>query len=110
MNAARKPQPVARRRWFIYLFVGAIGASCAWVLVEHALAKNRLIEISRRQREVEHQISETDRDVRSLELKIGEALSRTNLMNKLAENRTRLRPIVPGAPIIVKSAPPPASP
>lgn len=105
MNAVRKPKPVVRRRYFIYLFVGIVGASCAWVLVEHALAKNRLIEIGRRQREVEHETSELEREIRGFDLKIGESLSRQNLMDKLAVNRTRLRPIVPGAPIIVKAAP-----
>ena len=102
MKTAAKTSIPQRRRWLVYLFVGAIGASSAWVLVEHALAKNRLIELGRQQREAEFESSELDRDIRRLTLSIGEECSRKNLQDRLAMNRTRLRPISSGAPILVK--------
>ena len=82
----------------------------AWVMLEHVLVKNRIVNLGHRQREAERQISDLNRDIRELNGRIEESLSRKNLQDTLARRRTRLRPIQPGAPIVISSAAPPARP
>ena len=102
MSQRRSPRrPRLSRRWAIYAFLIAIGATTSWVLLEHVLVKNRIVELGHRQRDVEREIASLEHDIRSLNLRQEEVLSRTNLQDKLAQRRTRLRPILPGAPIVI---------
>jgi hypothetical protein len=80
------------------------------VLLEHVLVKNRIVNLGHQQREVERQIAELDHDVRGLNGRIEESLSRKNLQDSLARHRTRLRPIQAGAPIVISSTTSPARP
>lgn len=98
------PRQRRRRKVWIYLFVGFIGIACGAILLEHTLAKNRIYDTGRRQREAEREIAQLHLDIHAINLKIEEALSRKNLMQSLATHRTRLRPIQPGTPILVRAA------
>ena len=96
--------PRRRRKVWIYLFVGFIGLASAAILLKHTLAKNRIYETGRRQREAEREIAQLHQDIHAINLKIEEALSRKNLMQSLATHRTRLRPIQPGTPILIRTS------
>jgi hypothetical protein len=96
--------PRLPRRWAIYLFLALIGATTGWVLLEHVIVKNRIVNLGHKQREVEREIATLDGDIRSLNLRIEESLSRKNLQDTLARRRTRLRPIQAGAPVIISAA------
>ena len=102
----RSHVPRARfpHRWAIYLFLTLISATTGWVLLEHVLMKNRIVNLGHKQREAERETADLDRDIRGLSLRIEESLSRKNLQDTLARRRTRLRPIQPGAPIIITAA------
>ena len=102
----RSPTHLPRlpRRWAVYLFLGLIGATTGWVLLEHVLVKNRIVNLGHKQRDVEREIASLDGDIRSLNLRIEESLSRKNLQDTLARRRTKLRPIHAGAPIIISTA------
>ncbi len=102
-------RPHARRarlphRWAVYIFLTLISATTSWVLLEHVLVKNRIVNLGRLQQDAEGDIADLNRDIRGLNLRIEEALSRKNLQSTLARHRTRLRPIQPGAPIIISAA------
>lgn len=92
------------RKVWIYLFVGFIGIASGSILLKHTLAKNRIYETGRRQREAERDIAQLHQDIHAMNLKIEEALSRKNLMQSLATHRTRLRPIQPGTPILIRTS------
>ena len=92
------------RRWAVYLFLALVSATTGWVLLEHVLVKNRIVNLGHRQREIEREITDLDHDIRGLNLRIEESLSRKNLQESLAKRRTRLRPIQAGAPIVINSA------
>lgn len=92
-----------RRKIWIYLFVGFIGIASGAILLQHTLAKNRIYETGRHQREAERDIAQLRQDIHSINLKIEESLSRKNLMQSLATHRTRLRPIQPGTPILIRA-------
>ena len=96
--------PRRRRKVWIYLFVGFIGLASAAILLKHTLAKNRIYETGWRQREAEREIAQLHQDIHAINLKIEEALSRKNLMQSLATHRTRLRPIQPGTPILIRTS------
>ena len=91
-----------RRRIAVYVFLGVIGMACAWILLEHILVKNRIASLGTQQRDAEKESIALEAEVSSLNLRIEEQLSRKNLMTKLAEHRTRLRPIQPGSAIPVQ--------
>ena len=100
----KRPQPPGvrlPRRWAVYLFLALIGATTGWVLLEHVMVKNRIVQLGHQQREAEREIASLDRDIRGLNLRIEESLSRKILLDTLARRRTRLRPIQAGAPIII---------
>ncbi len=92
------------RRWAVYIFLTLISATTGWVLLEHVLVKNRIVNLGHMQHQAEGEIAGLNRDIRGLHLRIEEALSRKNLQQTLAQRRTRLRPIQPGAPIIITAA------
>ncbi len=94
------------RKVWIYLYVGFIGIASGWILLVHTLAKNRIYESGRHQREAEREIAQLHQDIHAINLKIEEALSRKNLMQSLATHRTRLRPIQPGTPILIRTSAP----
>ncbi len=98
------PRARTPRRWAVYIFLSLISATTGWVLLEHVLVKNRIVNLGHKQRAAESEIANLDRDIRSLNLQIEESLSRKNLQDALAKRRTRLRPIQPGAPIIITAA------
>lgn len=89
----RQKSPKPHRGVFIYLFFGIVGAACAWILIGHVLAKNRIIEVGRDQREAEHEIADLKREIRDIEGKIDELKQPKNIKKRLTENRTRLRDI-----------------
>ncbi|MEI6536141.1 MAG: hypothetical protein WCN98_12410 [Verrucomicrobiaceae bacterium] len=93
-----------RRKVWIYLFLGFIGIASGWILLMHTLAKNRIFEVGRRERDAEREIAQLHQDIHVLNLKIEESLSRKNLMQSLATHRTRLRPIQPGSPILIHAS------
>ncbi len=88
-----------RRRMAIYVFLGVVGAACAGILLEDIMVKNRIAALGAQQRDAEREIATLDQEISSLNLRIEEQLSRKNLMTKLTEQRTRLRPIQPGTSI-----------
>lgn len=92
------------RRIAVYIFVAAVGMACAWVLLEHVLAKNRIATLGAQQRDAERESVALEAEISSLNLRIEEQLSRKNLMKALTDRRTRLRPIQPGTPIPVSVA------
>ncbi|MCE9520054.1 MAG: hypothetical protein K8R87_10955 [Verrucomicrobia bacterium] len=98
------PRAWLPRRWAVYIFLALISATTGWVLLEHVLVKNRIVNLGHQQQEAEHEIDNLNRDIRGLNVRIEEALSRKNLQSTLAKRRTRLRPIQPGAPIIITAA------
>lgn len=102
----RSHAPRARlpRRWAVYLFLILISATTGWVLLDHVLVKNRIVNLGHQQHQAECDIADLNRDIRGLHLRIEEALSRKNLQAALARHRTRLRPIQPGAPIIITAS------
>ncbi len=102
------PRARSPRRWAIYLFLSLVGATTGWVLLEHVLVKNRIVQLGHHQREAEREIDDLDREIRGLNLQIEELLTRKNLQDTLANRRTRLRPIRPGAPFVIKAAGQPA--
>ena len=86
---------------------------CLWLVgigLEHVLTKNRIHAIGRHQREVEAEIADLDQNARSFNLKIEEALSRQDLMEKLADRRTKLKKIQPENIIHLYVKPPRAVP
>lgn len=104
-SSSLHPRERRSRKVWIYLFVGLIGVASGWILLVHTLAKNRIYESGRRQREAEREIAQLHQDIHAINLKIEEALSRKNLMQSLATYRTRLRPIQPGTPILIRASP-----
>ncbi len=88
-----------RRRMAVYVFLGVIGMVCAWILLQDIMVKNRIAALGMEQREAEKEITALEQDISSLNVRIEEQLSRKNLMMKLTEQRTRLRPIQPGTSI-----------
>jgi hypothetical protein len=88
-----------RRRIAVYVFLGVVGMACGGILLEHIVVKNRIAALGVLQRDAEKEITSLDQEISSLNLRIDEQLSRKNLISKLAEHRTRLRPIQPGTSI-----------
>lgn len=88
-----------RRRIAVYIFLGVVGVVCASILLRDILVKNRIAALGMEQREAEKEIVALEQDISSLNVRIEEQLSRKNLMTKLTEQRTRLRPIQPGSAI-----------
>jgi len=97
-----------RRRIAVYIFLGVVGVACASILLRDILVKNRIASLGMQQREAEKEITALEQDISSLNVRIEEQLSRKNLMAKLTEQRTRLRPIQPGSaiPISLRSPTP----
>lgn len=104
--SVRRAKPGLRppRRLSVYLFLGLVGAASGWALLEHVLAKNRILDLGHRQHAAEQEISALEREIRDLNLGVEEALSRKALMGRLAASRTRLRPIQPGAIILIPAS------
>jgi hypothetical protein len=95
-----------RRRMAVYVFLGVLGMVCAWILLQDIMVKNRIAALGTQFRDAERESTQLDQEISSLNLRIEEQLSRQNLMTRLTQQRTRLRPIQPGTsiPILIKNS------
>lgn len=88
-------KPVRRSRpglgMLILLLVMAVGAGG----LTHILVRNRTHAVGRQQAVVEQEMRELDEKMRSLNIRIEEQLSRKNLTDRLIQNRTKLKSILP---------------
>lgn len=73
----------------------------------HTVTRNKTVAVGRQQAEVEREIAEIDEAIRTLDMKIEEALSRKNLTERLATNRTKLRDITPDDIVPIPAEPVP---
>lgn len=108
MNAQelRPPRMKAAPRsgvgWLLVVIAIIVGASA----LVHTVTRNKTVGVGRLQADVEREIAALERDMQELDMKIEEALSRKNLTDRLATQRTQLRDITPED--IVRVPPPPA--
>ena len=72
----------------VVAFCGALG-------LVHILVKNKTHAIGRQQEAVEREIAELERQMRSLDMKIEESLSRKVLTDRLVSQRSTLKTILP---------------
>jgi cell division protein FtsL len=87
-------KPMAPRSgvgWLLVVIAIFVGASA---LVQ-TVTRNKTVAVGRLQAGVEQEIAALDQEIRALDMKIEEALSRKNLTDRLAEQRTKLRDIRP---------------
>jgi len=110
-NSSRKaPRPAPARRSGMVMLVSGV---CLWLgglgLV-HVITTNHIHKLGDEQRLVERQLADLDREKHSYDLKIEEALSRKNLMEKLSQHRTKLKALQPSNVIYVTVNPTPAPP
>lgn len=85
--------------WLLVVIAMIIGGAA----VMHALTRNKIHAIGRQQSLVEGEIAGFEDEVRTLEMKIEESLSRKNLTERLAARRTKLREISPESIIRISS-------
>lgn len=97
-----KAAPRSGVGWLLVVIAIIVGASA----LVHTLTRNKTVAIGRMQGEVEREIAKLEQEMRTLDMKIEEALSRKNLTDRLATQRTQLRDITPAE--IVRLPPPPA--
>jgi cell division protein FtsL len=98
-----KAAPRSGLGWLLVVIAVVVGASA----LVHTVTRNKTVATGRRQAEVEREITALEQDMRSLEMKIEEALSRKNLTDRLATQRTKLRDITPEDIVRVPPAPAP---
>ena len=98
-----KPAPRSGLGWLLVVIVIIVGASA----LLHTVTRNKTVAIGRQQAEVEREIAAFDQSIRALNMKIEEALSRKNLADRLAVQRTKLRDITPEDIVPVPAAPAP---
>ena len=84
----------------IVLIVGACG-------VVHVQTRNRIHGLGRQQSAVEREIAGLEQEIRGLEMRVEEALSRKNLTDRLAGQRTQLRAINPETLVALPPTPTP---
>lgn len=85
--------------WLLVVITVIIGAAA----VVHTLTRNKIHAIGRQQSVVEGEIAGFEDEVRTLEMKIEESLSRKNLTERLAARRTKLRDISPDSIVRISS-------
>lgn len=93
-----------RRSGVAFLLV-VIAISVGTAALLHIFTKNRTYAIGRQQELVEREISGLEQEIRTLDMKVGEALSRKNLTDRLTSQRSRLKNIQPESIIKVPPAP-----
>jgi len=81
----------------IAFVVGSVG-------LVHILTKNKTHALGRQQRIVAREIETIQKDIRSLNMKIDEALSRKNLTDRLTSQRSKLKAIAPENIIRISAA------
>ena len=110
-NTTRKaPRPATpSRRSGMVVMVSGI---CLWLgglgLV-HVITTNHIHKLGDEQRMLERQMADLERERHSYDLKIEEALSRKNLMEKLSQHRTKLKALQASNVIYVSVDPAPAA-
>jgi cell division protein FtsL len=77
--------------WLLVVIAIFVGASA----LVHTVTRNKTVAVGRQQAEVEREIVAYDQEMHALDMKIEEALSRKNLTDRLAAQRTKLRDIQP---------------
>lgn len=95
-----------RRSGVAFLLV-VIAISVGGAALLHIFTKNRTYAIGRQQEMMEREISALEQEIRTLDMKVGEALSRKNLTDRLTSQRSKLKNIQPGS--IIKVPPEPIS-
>jgi hypothetical protein len=83
----------------LVVMVGGVGLT-------HILVRNKTHAIGRQQTAVEQEMAALEEKMRSLEMKIEEALTRKNLTDRLIQNRTMLKAILPENIVRVESMDP----
>lgn len=101
----RRPAP-SGLGWLIVVIVIVVGASA----LVHTLARNKTHSIGRQQAAMEREIAGLEEEMRALDIKIEEALSRKNLTDRLAARRTQLRDITPETMIRISVTEPTSPP
>jgi hypothetical protein len=103
----RPPRMKPARRsgvgWLLVVIAIVVGASA----LLHTVTRNKTVAVGRQQAEVEREIARLDESMRAIEMKIEEALSRKNLTDRLATQRTKLRDITPDDIVPVGATPAP---
>ena len=89
--------------WLLVVIAIILGASA----LLYTVTRNKTVAVGRQQAEVEREIAALEQNMRAIDLKIEEALSRKNLAARLAAQRTKLRDITPGDIVPVPAAPTP---
>lgn len=97
-----RPPPPPRSGVAFLLVVIAISVGAAALV--YIFTKNQTHALGRQQTAVEREITELEEEIRSLNMKVGEALSRKNLTDRLTSQRSKLKNIQPGS--IIKVTPP----
>src|SRR3954447_25444208 len=75
--------------WLLVVIAVILGASA----LLYTVTRNKTVAVGRQQAEVEREIATLQSNMRAIDLKIEEALSRKNLSDRLAAQRTKLRDI-----------------
>jgi TolA-binding protein len=83
-----------------------IAISVGTAALVYIFTKNQTYALGRQQTAVEREIVELEEEIRSLNMKVGEALSRKNLTDRLTSQRSKLKNIQPGSIIKVTPAAP----
>ncbi|TLD68995.1 hypothetical protein FEM03_20250 [Phragmitibacter flavus] len=97
IRAYKSPAPAPARHprsalgILILLLVVMIGG----VGLTHILVRNKTHAIGRQQTAVEQEMRSLEEKMRSLDMKIEESLTRKNLTDRLIQNRTMLKSILP---------------
>lgn len=85
----------------VLLTAGVLGATG----LTHILVRNKTHAIGREQTTLEREMTQLQDQIRSLEMKIEEELTRKNLTNRLIQNRTLLKAILPENIVRVQTNP-----
>ena len=107
IRAYNNPAPVAPKQGrsalgvmilLMLVMVGGMGLT-------HILVRNKTHAIGRQQTAVEKEMGQLQGQMRSLEMKIEESLTRKNLTDRLIQNRTMLKAILPENIVRVETEP-----
>jgi hypothetical protein len=87
--------------WLLVVIAIILGAAA----LLHTVTRNKTVALGRQQAEVEREIAALEESMSGTEISIEEALSRKNLTDRLAAQRTKLRDITPDDIVTVPPAP-----